>query len=82
MINGKIIHPDFTALRRRDNKFVYIEHCGMLDKPEYAESFVVRINDYNKEGIYLGDRLFLTFETSKTPLDISTIDSLIDTHLI
>ena len=53
----------------------------MLDKPEYAESFVNRINDYNKEGIYLGDRLFLTFETSNTPLDVSVIDNLIDTHL-
>ena len=81
MINGKIIHPDFTALRRSDNKLVYIEHGGMLDKPEYAESFVNRINDYNKEGIYLGDRLFLTFETSNTPLDVSVIDNLIDTHL-
>ena len=82
MVNGKIIHLDFTAPRRRDNKLVYIEHCGMVDKTEYAENMVARINDYNKEGIYLGDRLFLTFETSKTPLDISTIDNLIDTHLI
>ena len=80
MINGKIIHPDFTVLRRSDNKLVYHEHCGMVDKPEYAENMVARINDYNKEGIYLGDRLFLTFETSNTPLDVTAIDNLIDTH--
>ncbi|MBR4914298.1 MAG: hypothetical protein IKZ42_03375 [Clostridiales bacterium] len=80
MINGKIIHPDFTVLRRSDNKLVYHEHCGMVDKPEYAENMVTRINDYNKDGIYLGDRLFLTFETSNTPLDVTAIDNLIDTH--
>ena len=51
----------------------------MVDKPEYAESMVNRINDYNKEGIYLGDRLFLSLETSTTPLDVSAIDNLINT---
>ena len=80
MINGKIIHPDFTMLRRSDNKLIYHEHCGMVDKPEYAENMVARINDYNKEGIILGDRLFLTFETSNNPLDVTAIDNLIETH--
>lgn len=80
MINGKIIHPDFTILRRSDNKLIYHEHCGMIDKPEYAESMVTRIFDYNKEGIYIGDRLFITCETSKIPLDITTVDNLIETH--
>lgn len=80
MVNGNIIHPDFTILRLSDNTLLYHEHCGMTDKAEYAESMVTRINDYNKEGIYLGDRLFLSFETSNTPLDISTIDNIINTH--
>ena len=79
MINGQIIHPDFTILRRSDNKILYLEHCGMVDKPEYAESMVNRINDYNKEGITLGDRLFLSMETSATPLDVTAIDNLINT---
>ncbi|MBR3143556.1 MAG: hypothetical protein IKF09_10465 [Clostridiales bacterium] len=80
MVNGKIIHPDFTVLRLSDNKLIYHEHCGMADKNDYAENMVTRINDYNKEGIYLGDRLFLSFETSSTPLDVSVIDNLINTH--
>lgn len=80
MVNGKIIHPDFTVLRLSDNKLIYHEHCGMADKNDYAENMVIRINDYNKEGIYLGDRLFLSFETSSTPLDVSVIDNLINTH--
>ena len=80
MVNGKIIHPDFTILRLSDNKLIYHEHCGMADKTEYAENMVIRINDYNKEGIYLGDRLFLSFESSNTPLDVTAIDNLINTH--
>ena len=63
-----------------DKKILYHEHCGMVDNPEYAENMVKRINSYNKEGIYLGDRLFVSMETSKTPLDIELIDYLIRTH--
>lgn len=77
MVNGKIIHPDFTILRLSDLKLLYHEHCGMIDNAEYAEGMVKRINDYNQEGIYLGDRLFLSFETSNSPLDVTTIDNLI-----
>lgn len=80
MVNGVIIHPDFTILRLSDNRILYYEHCGMMDNPEYADKMVARVIDYNKEGIYLGDRLFMTFETANHPIDVSAIDNLINTH--
>ena len=79
LIGKEIIHPDFTILRLSDKKLLYHEHCGMVDDPQYAENMVSRVNDYSKEGLYLGDRLFLSMETSKTPLDVRAIDNLIRT---
>lgn len=80
LVNGQIIHPDFTILRLSDLRILYHEHCGMVDYAEYAERMVTKINDYNKEGICLGDRLFVSMESSKTPLDVRTIDNLINLY--
>ncbi|WP_034442166.1 hypothetical protein [Butyrivibrio sp. AE2032] len=72
------IHPDFTILRVSDRKILYLEHCGKMGDPEYVEEMVNRVNDYIKGGIYQGDRLFFTFETSKTPLDLEVLDKMIE----
>ena len=80
LVGDEIIHPDFTILRLSDLKFLYHEHFGKLDDPQYTERNNNRINSYNEAGIILGDRLFLSFETSKTPLDVRIIDNLINTH--
>lgn len=77
----KIIHPDYSILRMSDRKTVYLEHCGKIGDPQYTEDMLTRIKDYNEAGIILGDRLFLTFESDKAPLDVSLLDSLIKTHL-
>lgn len=79
-IGKKVIHPDFTILRMSDRKIVYYEHCGKMDDPEYTEDMLERINDYNHEKIFLGDSLFLSFESSTTPLDTGFVDNLINTH--
>lgn len=80
MLDNEVIHPDFTVLRISDRKIVYHEHCGMMDDPKYVEDFVARVNLYNRCGIFLGDRLFLTFETSSVPLDVRNIDNIINMH--
>ena len=79
-VGNEIIHPDFTILRMSDHKILYHEHCGMADDSGYAEDMVKRINDYSEEGIIQGDSLFLSFETSKQPLDVRVIDRLINSH--
>ena len=79
LVGNEIIHPDFSILRRSDKKIVYHEHCGMVDNPEYSKNMVNRINAYNSKGIYLGDRLFISMETSDIPLDVRIIDNLIRT---
>jgi len=79
-VGKKIIHPDFSILRLSDCSVVYHEHCGKMGDDTYIEDLVQRVNDYNEAGIIQGDRLFFSFETSKTPLDVRTIDNLINRH--
>ena len=78
MIEGQVIHPDFTMKRMSDNKLIYHEHCGRMDDPEYVNDLVERVNLYNQAGIMQGDRLTFSFETADKPLDNRVIDRLID----
>lgn len=78
MIDGIVIHPDFSIKRMSDNKLIYHEHCGRMDDPEYVNDLVERVNLYNQAGIMQGDRLTFSFETADKPLDNRVIDRLID----
>ena len=79
-VGNKIIHPDFSILRMSDRKILYHEHCGMLSDTKYTEDMLSRAKDYNKAGIILGDRLFYTFESETTPLDVTMLDNIIEQH--
>ena len=79
-VGKKIIHPDFTILRMSDRKILYHEHCGKMDDPKYIEDMLTRGKDYSLEDILLGDRLFYTFESDTTPLDVAMLDMLIKRH--
>ena len=62
------IHPDFSILKKRTREVVYHEHLGKMDDPEYTDNFINRQKIYQDNGIYLGQKLFLTCETGQTPL--------------
>lgn len=48
----------------------------MLDEPEYANRAILKLNEYELNGIHLGHQLIATFETSSHPLDISLVESI------
>ena len=77
-----VIHPDFTALNVKRRKVLYWEHLGKMDDPEYATTNVSRINFYEKNGVFKGDRLILTWETGKTPLDVKLVEQTIRHYLL
>ncbi len=76
------VYPDFVLLNRRTRREYYWEHFGFMNDPEYCEKAVKKIAAYEKNGIYAGDRLILTFEAGKAALDLKQIDSLINKYLI
>ena len=71
--DGTCIYPDFTVLTASGRK-KYWEHCGMMSVTEYIESVKKRIDIYAKEGIFVNEDLFLTFETTAAPLQMTDIE--------
>ncbi len=58
------------------------EHDGRMVDPVYAQSAVRKIHAYEKNGIFPGERLILTFETEKTILDMNVVEMLMHRYLI
>ena len=78
VIGNEVIHPDFTILRVSDRKILYLEHNGMVGDQEYGDDMVDRINKYSLAGIMQNDKLYFTFESANRPLDVRTLDKLIE----
>ena len=75
--NGKPVWPDFTILNVRERKVYLWEHLGMMDRYDYREKTMRKMNDYIGDGIFPGEKLILTTETSQTPLKTWVIETMI-----
>lgn len=80
-LDNTVIYPDFTVLKIPDRKEMIWEHLGIMDNPEYRNNAFWRIRQYESRGIIPGDRLILTFETNKYPLNLPIIDQVIKNRL-
>ncbi len=80
--NSQTFRPDFLLLNVRTREEYYWEHVGMMDNSGYVENFVRKISVYINNGIIPGKNLILTFETSKYPLNMKTVESLIREYLL
>ena len=76
-----IVYPDFTFLSAKTEQEIYWEHEGMMDNQEYARSAVRKIESYQKNGIYPGERLILTFETEQNVLNQNIVAGLVEKYL-
>lgn len=77
-----IVYPDFTFLSRRNGQEIYWEHEGKMDDPSYAKAAVRKIQTYENNDIYMGDRLILTFETDKNILNTRDIERNVKRYLL
>lgn len=78
VLEGNVkVYPDFTIVKMPERKEVYLEHFGMMDDVNYVNMVIHKLSTYEKNGIYLGVNLFLTFETSKRPLNVRALDEMI-----
>lgn len=75
------IHPDFMVLNVRLRKEFYWEHMGMMDDPDYLEDAFYRISMYEKNDIFPGTHLILTYETQKHPIHSKNIEKIILQYL-
>ena len=77
-----IIYPDFLVLNKRTRKEYYFEHFGLMDNPEYCRKAIKKIETYNKNGIFEGEQLITTYETSKDIINIKNIERLIRKYFL
>ena len=54
----------------------------MIDKQDYARAAVRKIELYQINHIYPGDRLIISFETEQNVLNSKIIENLIEKYLI
>lgn len=78
VLEGNIkIYPDFTILKMPERKEVYLEHFGMMDDGSYVDKVMYKLSTYERNGIYLGVNLFITYETNKKSLSTRLLDGLV-----
>lgn len=77
ILNDNImVYPDFTILKMPERKEVYLEHFGMMDDINYVDTALFKMNSYEKNGIYLGVNLFITYETGRKPLNTKNLNEM------
>lgn len=79
---GKTLYPDFYILNKRTRKSYFYEHFGMMDNEEYVNNAITKIEEYERNGVKLGDKLLVTFETSKKGLNTKRVDEMIKNYFI
>lgn len=76
------VYPDFTVLNVRTRREYYWEHLGLMDNSEYADKAIRKIESMQKNGIYNGEKLILTYETQLHPLNTKVIELMIQRYLL
>ena len=76
------VYPDFTFLSKKTGQEVYWEHNGKIDVPEYARKAIRKIQAYENNDIFPGERLILTYETAQTILNTSVIEKFVNKNLV
>lgn len=79
--NGVKFSPDFVVLTR-DNREILLEHFGMIDKEDYAQNAVSKIEEYQRNGFIQGVNIIYTFETSTRALNSDTIYTIVNEFFI
>ena len=74
--NGKMKYPDFTILKTKTREIIYHEHFGLLDDQEYLKASLTKLDEYRKNGIYLGKNLIITYEAERCYLNIRDIRAM------
>lgn len=49
-----------------------------MEDEEYRHNNIIKIRDYSRSGIFLGDNLIVTFETDYSPFNIKDIRTIIN----
>ena len=79
---GKWIYPDFNVLNVRLRKEYYFEHFGKMLDEEYCKRNLRKIENYERNGYFLGDKLIATFEAKDMQIDTAVLDMVIQKYFL
>ena len=77
LIGSKNVCPDFAVERIWRMDVGFIEHLGLIDKPDYREKKLQDIRDMADHGIYPGINLLIISESRKDGFDARLARKLI-----
>ena len=78
----EVVYPDFTVLSKKTRKEMYWEHNGRMDDPVYAQKAVKKLQNYEKNNIFVGEKLILTYETEQNVIQTKDIERLARKYLV
>lgn len=76
-----MVYPDFTFFSSKHRKEIYWEHNGRMDDPAYAKKAIRKIQTYENNQIFPGERLILTYETEQNVLSTAKIEQMVKKYL-
>lgn len=81
-IRNKIFYPDFTILDIYNHREIIWEHLGLIDDYQYMNNAFAKIEEYEKEGFYLGDNLIITWENKRNPFNSKKAANTIQHYIL
>lgn len=74
------VYPDFTCLNRRTRREFIWEHFGMMDDSDYANGTLEKIENYERNGFFVGENMIVSAETELKPLNPKRVRNLISKY--
>jgi len=79
--DGRTFYPDFVFVNPSNGKIFYLETFGCMSDPDYVRKMIIKINEYSRAGLVLGDNFLALFESSDIPFDTNTFRNVIERAL-
>lgn len=80
MLEGTKLYPDFTIKHPKTGQIYYWEHFGKMDDEGYIKKTQRKFQIYTSNGIIPSIQLITTYETKENPLDMGTIEDIIEKY--
>ncbi|MBQ0051671.1 MAG: hypothetical protein KBT11_06340 [Treponema sp.] len=76
------LYPDFCCLNVSTGEEFLWEHFGRMDDGDYAAKTARKLDLYQRNDIFPGEKLLMTMETSEFPLNSKNVERIIRKYLM
>jgi len=75
-------YPDFTIRHPETGQFIYWEHFGLVEQPEYRQNMLSKLELYMSHGIFPNINLVTTYETKDYPLSMELVQKAVEYYFL